>query len=623
MEVNNGHYFGAVDYGVFGFMLFVSASIGIYFGFFDKREQTTEEYLLGGRQMKTIPIAISLIASQLSAISIMTLPAEIYSFGSSVTLIVLVQVVVMLIINFIFIPIFYNNNIDNCNAYLEMRFSKTVRTIVTLSYILTSLLMLPIGSFIPSIAFSAVTGGNIHVINASVSAVCVFYTMLGGIKAVVWTDVIQAAVMLFSLIFILVMSVTKVGDVAEVLDRAIEGNRLHMYKTDFDLTTRQTLWNCALGFIVMWGGYVGLNQSCVQRIVALPSLHHARRSMYLFTIGVMTILGINLFIGVTMFAHYHDCDPVKAGIVEKYDKMVPHFVQDIVGHIKGMPGLFISCVFSASLSTISATLNSMAGIIYSDYVQPLRLFKHSDSTANLTMKFTIVLLGIFCVLAGFLVEQVASIFQVINTIVGMTCGAVFGVFCLGMLYPRANSKAALWSTIISMACLCWIITGSQILVSSGELSYTPLATRIDGCDARNISVIFKNQSTLDIGDEHTSEATTVLENSLPKNEDKPFSIYRISFPWYPFIGAFIVWIVGIPLSHVIGSVDDLDKLNPDLIAPLARLLIPKRFMHVELPLSTVQFDDVNANEKDAKESKLLNENNEWTWSPDGQEDDKQ
>ncbi|KAG4067012.1 hypothetical protein HA402_005651 [Bradysia odoriphaga] len=101
--------------------------------------------------------------------------------------------------------------------------------------------------------------------------------MLGGIKAVVWTDVIQAAVMLFSLIFILVMSVTKVGDVAEVLDRAIGGNRLHMYKTDFDLTTRQTLWNCALGFIVMWGGYVGLNQSCVQRIVALPSLHHARR----------------------------------------------------------------------------------------------------------------------------------------------------------------------------------------------------------------------------------------------------------------------------------------------------------------------------------------------------------
>lgn len=82
----------------------------------------------------------------------------------------------------------------------------------------------------------------------------------------------------------------------------------------------------------------------------------------------------------------------------------------------------------------------MAGIIYSDYIRPLKLFKHSDAAANLTMKLTIATIGIYCVLAGFIVEKVDSIFQVVNTIVGMTCGAVFGVFILGMLYPRANHK---------------------------------------------------------------------------------------------------------------------------------------------------------------------------------------
>lgn len=82
----------------------------------------------------------------------------------------------------------------------------------------------------------------------------------------------------------------------------------------------------------------------------------------------------------------------------------------------------------------------MAGIIYSDYIRPLRLFKHSEAAANLTMKSTVVVIGIFCVLCGFLVEQVKSIFQVANTIVGMSCGAIFGVFTLGMLYPRANAK---------------------------------------------------------------------------------------------------------------------------------------------------------------------------------------
>lgn len=82
-----------------------------------------------------------------------------------------------------------------------------------------------------------------------------------------------------------------------------------------------------------------------------------------------------------------------------------------------------------------------------------------------------------------------------------------------------------------------------------------------------------------------------------------------------------MWIVGIPLSHVIGSSKDLDKLNPDLIAPVARFLIPKRLLHVELPMSTVQFDDANG--KEAKELKLLSERNEWTWSPADQVSEKQ
>jgi len=485
--------------------------------------------------------------------------------------------------------------------------------------------MLPIGSFIPSIAFSSVTGGNIHVINAVVSGVCVFYTMLGGIKAVVWTDVIQACVMLFSLVSIMLISVTNVGGFSEVWSRAVEGNRIQMYNTTFDLSTRQTIWNGALGMIVMWGGYVGLNQSCVQRIVALPSINHARRALYLFCIGVTIILSINCFTGITMYAHFYDCDPVKAGIVEKYDQMVPYFVQDVVGHMKGMPGIFISSVFSASLSTISANLNSLGGIIYSDYIRPLNLFKHSDAAANLTMKATIVTIGIYCVLSGFIVEQVASIFQVVNTIVGITGGAVFGVFSLGMLYPRANRKAALWSTIISMIFLCWIITGSQVLISNGQLIYKPLDSNIDGCSSRNLTVTLNNQSSIEF-EKLSSTIESMVKNELLSEEELSFSLYRISFPWYPFIGAFIVWIVGVPLSHLLGTSEDLNNLNPDLIAPQAKFLIPQRLLHVELPLSNAQFDSDYNNEKenkDAKEVKILNVQKEWMLLPAGQNSEKE
>lgn len=120
--------------------------------------------------------------------------------------------------------------------------------------------------------------------------------------------------------------------------------------------------------------------------------------------------------------------------------MVPHFVSDIVGHLSGMPGIFISCVFSASLSTVSATMNSLSGIAYNDYIRPMNLFKHNDSNANLTMKLVTIAIGLLSVLGGVAIEHFKSIFQLVNTITGCTTGAMFGVFTLGMVYPWANAK---------------------------------------------------------------------------------------------------------------------------------------------------------------------------------------
>lgn len=145
-------------------------------------------------------------------------------------------------------------------------------------------------------------------------------------------------------------------------------------------------------------------------------------------------------------------------------------------------------IIKSNYSTISANLNSLSGIVYKDYIATNRNFKHTEKKANLIMKGIIVLVGIYCVLMGLVVEHVKSIFQVLNTVFGLTQGAVFGVFALGMLYPRANGKAAFWSTIFSMGILSWIIIGSQVYQSKGLLNYRPLPSTTDGCDVRNITV---------------------------------------------------------------------------------------------------------------------------------------
>ncbi|XP_053695458.1 sodium-coupled monocarboxylate transporter 1 [Sabethes cyaneus] len=574
--------FSTEDYTVFAVMLSVSAAIGVYFGFFQgKKQQTTEDYLLGGRQMKTLPIAVSLIASQLSGVSIMSVPAEMYSYGAQYWIIAPTMLFIVLIINYVFVPVFYNNQIVNCYQYLEDRFSPTVKKFVTATYVLNIYLILPIFIFIPSLAFAQVTGTNVHTINGIVCCVCVFYTMLGGIKAVVWTDVVQGLIMFASCFLVVAIGVYKVGGFSEVFTRAAAGNRLELFDMNPNVMARQTFWTASVGNIFLWTGYLGLNQSCVQRMVAVPSIKHARAALWIFCAGFIVITSLNCFTGVVIFAKYFDCDPIKVKLVEKADKLLPFFVQDVVGNLKGMPGVFISCVFSAGLSTMSANLNSIAGIIYEDYIRPFKLFKHSDASANFTMKLLILFSGLYCIVMGLVVEQFGHILQMVVTIASVTQGAVMGIFCLGMLWPWANKHGALWGSAASVIGVSWIIVGGA--VTNGALSYPPKPTSVDGC-----------------GDYGFNVTQTFSQPTLPETSQE-FSIYKISFVWYSTVGTLLVFLVGMPVSYLTGS-QDLNQICAKLIAPVAQWMLPHEMTASEL---TIETDDEKIEDLQIKQRWVL------------------
>ncbi|XP_031621567.1 uncharacterized protein LOC116339681 [Contarinia nasturtii] len=558
-------YFATIDYSVFIIILMCSLSIGIYFGFFSKELKTAEEYLIGGHNMKPVPVAISLIASQLSAISIMALPAEIYSFGYQYIFLLPTLFFVTLVTNYISLPVFYCNNIENCYAYLEIRFGKITRRLLTGLYIILGLFFFPLLMYIPSLAFVEVTKQNILYVNIIVSYVCVTYTMLGGIKAVVWTDVLQAFVMVTSCVIVAFLGVQKTGGTYEVIDRAIEGGRLFPPNMSMDLTTRITFWNSVLPQFVGWTCYISFHQNCAQRLISLPTLEKAKRAMIVFFIGVIFMMGINSSTGLIMYSFYHGCDPVRSGTVTKYDKLMPRFVQDVAGHIPGMSGIFISCVFSASLSTVSAGLHATAGIIYSDYVRPFNFFPHNDANANRTMRIIIMLLGSFCAFGAVFIERFHSIFQIINTVGGITVGTKFGVFTIGMLYPFANQKGVLTGIIVSVAVVLMIVINTQYYISEGKLIYNVIPTSIDKCSNETLSHIPQSAWT------------------LPPNEqdDDGFAFYKISFQWYPLIGSVVFWVAAVLGSYLTGG-QDLSKLNPQLLSPFVQKMLPKKYRHTEL-----------------------------------------
>ncbi|XP_068152991.1 sodium-coupled monocarboxylate transporter 2-like [Drosophila tropicalis] len=555
---DNQFTFNSTDYTVFALVLSISAAIGVYFGFFNKGEDTTDEYLMGGKRMKTIPIAISLVASQLSAISIMTIPAEMYSYGINWIFNVICMIVVVPILNYVIIPVFYNNNLTSCYEYLEIRFNKPIRELQTIMFTGTLFFMLPIFIFLPSLAFSQVTGYNVHIINTIVCGICVFYTMVGGIKAVVWTDVVQAGIMVISVVLVGVMGANRVGGLGEVIRIAGQGGRLEV-NYNFDATTRSTFWNIFTSATLMWSGYVGLNQSCVQRIVSLPTLGHARRSLVIFGFGFMLIMSFNCFTGIVMFTRYHDCDPLKLGLVSKGDKMVPHFVQDVVGHLRGMPGVFISCVFSAALSTLSASINSLGGVVYFDYIKPH--IRHTEHKANVIMKIFVFCCGVYCIFGGMVVEKFGSILQVIYSIGGCSFGSTCATFLLGMLVPRAHGRAVFIAAVSSIICMTAIIGAAW-----GRNHYAFLPTSIDNCSAFNTTTTTTTTTTTPL-----PFSFTTINDHLP-DEKKAFSILDLSFNWYTSIGFLLTWLIALPLSYTMKPAPDAN-FDPKLLSPIVQPFI--------------------------------------------------
>lgn len=207
------------------------ALIGIYFGFVSKKKQNnTTEYLLGGKEMNFFPIAASLIASHVSGITLMSIPAEMYVNGTQYSLMVIPAVTVGFALTYIYLPVFYELQLTSSFQYLELRFDRSVRMLASLIYAISILIFVPIVLYVPALAFSQVSGINLHLISLSTSLVCVLYTSIGGLKAVVWTDTLQFILMIGATVIVIILGLNSTGGFVNVWNTADNGGRLIFFK---------------------------------------------------------------------------------------------------------------------------------------------------------------------------------------------------------------------------------------------------------------------------------------------------------------------------------------------------------------------------------------------------------
>jgi sodium-coupled monocarboxylate transporter 8/12 len=255
--------------------------------------------------------------------------------------------------------------------------------------------------YAPALALSAVTELSYLGSVMAVGLVCTFYSTMGGIKAVLITDVFQSLLMFAAIGAVIIGGTWHLGGVGQVLDLAQD--RLEMFNVDPDPTVRHTFWSQVIGGTFIFCSIYGVNQAQVQRLLTTKNLKSAQMALWIQWPILATLSLTTSFAGLVLFAYYKGCDPIKLGRIQKGDQLLPLFVVDTMSDMPGLSGLFISGIFSGSLSTVSSAINSLAAVTLEDYIKPFITVKPDKET--LILKCLAMTFGLCSVALTFVVEH--------------------------------------------------------------------------------------------------------------------------------------------------------------------------------------------------------------------------
>ncbi|CAF0974822.1 unnamed protein product [Adineta steineri] len=577
--------FDVVDYIIFALLLLFSAAIGLFYGFIDKRRKkkkgdvengaigqstnTAKDYLLAGKSMGVFPTAMSLLASFMSAITILGTPAEIYIYGTQYWIICISYIFTVYLTATLFMPMFVKLEVTSAYEYLEKRFDRNVRLVASVIFSVQMIVYMALVLYAPALALSQVTGLNVWISVISIGVICTMYTTVGGMKAVMWTDVFQTIIMFVGLLASVIQGVIDAGGSRAVWQRALDGGRVEFFNFDPDPTTRHTVWSILFGATFTWLAIYGFNQTQVQRYLCVPTVRHAKLALLFNLIGLVFILSLCCGVGLVIFAKYHLCDPLKLGLIKQSDQLYPLFVMETLRRFKGLPGIFLACVFSGALSTLSSGLNSLAAVVLADIIKFFYRKPLTDKQDLLYSKLLSLVFGVVCILVTYLVSLLGNLLQATLSLFGVLSGPISAIFMIGFFLPWINSAGALIGLIVSVIIQIWIFVGSQVLRS--EMRSFRLPTRIDGCTNLRENVTMLVNTTITSPIWYQTQTTSLCRTLIKKSPLVPF--YGMSYFWYTMFSIFTALVVSVVVSFFTGFRKP-ESMDPKFIIPVFDILFP-------------------------------------------------
>ncbi|MEM1029536.1 MAG: sodium/solute symporter [Myxococcota bacterium] len=490
-----------VDWIIIGLYMAGLIAMSVFVG---RGQEDAEDYYVGGRNLPWWAVGLSTMATQCSVVSFISIPAFVaMKEGGGLTWlqyevsVPLAMVAVMVLL----IPLFRKLELVSVYAYLEMRFGLGVRLLISAVFLVSRGLGTGVGIYTTALVLQVCTGLSLGVILLLVGIITIVYDTIGGMSAVVWSDVIQLVVIFVGIFVCIGFAIEYAGGLDAAL-AAIPPERTKALSMGTGLGDGAAAPFLAylIGGFFLYVAYYGTDQSQTQRELSAPTLDDTKRSLMMNGFGRAPLTGLYLLLGLATGAAYLELPTLRALVeASKPDYLIPYFV---VHHLpEGIRAVLVAAMLAAGMSSLDSALNSLSAATMQDFVlryRPLEPAAQLRASKRVTIAWGIAITGF-----GFFVDRIAdTVLEAVNKIGSAFNGPILATFIIGVLVRRVSaapivlgvgvgvaSNLALWLFDAPVHFMWWnaigfivtvvVAVAASFVVTAGPRDLTGLVLRPD------------------------------------------------------------------------------------------------------------------------------------------------
>ncbi len=449
------------DWGIIVAYLLGMIGLSVYLG---RGQASQDDYYVGGRNLPWWAVGISTMATQTSAVSFISIPAFVaLKEGGGLTWLQyeLAVPLAMVFVMVLFIPFFRHLELISVYEYLEHRFSPSVRLLMSGVFLLSRGLGTGVGLYASGIVLEVCLGLPLWSTILLVGIVTVIYDSIGGMAAVVYSDVIQMVVLVGGLVLCIVFALDKAGGIEASL-AAIEPARFVAFDPGTGLGdgAKAPFWGFLIGGFFLYASYYGVDQSQAQRELSAPTLKDTKWSLVFNGLARFPLTALYLAMGLALGAAYAASDTLRAAVpLEHPDHLVPQFI--LLELPTGLRALLFAAILAAAMSSLDSALNSLSAATMQDFIE--RRGKLAPKAMLRMGKITTISWGVGITIFALLIAYAGSggdtVIEIINKVGSAFYGPILAAFLVGVVSRRVNATGVIAGVVagVSVNVVFWLM----------------------------------------------------------------------------------------------------------------------------------------------------------------------